>query len=175
VRLTFDERPTRGTAWSADGRSVVYSSGSYHNPRLWRAWFPQPDGRPRPVELLAFAGHGARSPAISRQGRLAFTSYPSDADIQRLELTGSPEEPRAPKPPVTVIGSSRLDHTPRQSPDGSRIAFASDRSGSHQIGYATGTARTRCRWRHSVAHTLRIRSGLQTGIGSRSDRGSRDA
>ena len=36
-----------------------------------------------------------------------------DADIQRLELTGSPADPRAPNPPATVIGSSRLDHTPQ--------------------------------------------------------------
>ena len=56
-----------------------------------------------------------------------------DADIQRLELTGSPEDPRAPNPPATVIGSSRIDHTPQYSPDGSRIAFGSDRSGYHEI------------------------------------------
>ena len=56
-----------------------------------------------------------------------------DADIQRLELTGSPEDPRAPNPPATVIGSSRIDHTPQYSPDGSRIAFGSDRSGFHEI------------------------------------------
>lgn len=31
------------------------------------------------------------------------------------------------------MNSTRLDHTPQYSPDGSRIAFASDRSGSHEI------------------------------------------
>ncbi|HWR49690.1 MAG TPA: protein kinase [Bryobacteraceae bacterium] len=133
VRLTFDDRPTSSPAWSADGRSIVYSSGSFHNPRLWRIWIPQSGTLPKPAELLAFAGHGAGSPAISRQGRLAFMSSPKDADIQRLDLVGSPADPHAPNPPVTVIASSRLDHTPQDSPDGSRIAFASDRSGSHEI------------------------------------------
>jgi serine/threonine protein kinase len=132
VRLTFDGRTTGAPVWMADGRSVVYSSGSSHNPRLWRVRFPQSGERPQAPELLGFAGYGARNPAISRHGRLAFMSAAWDADIQRLELTGSPQDPRAPNPPATVIGSSRLDHTPQQSPDG-RIAFGSDRSGSHEI------------------------------------------
>ena len=111
----------------------MYASGSNHNPRLWRTWLPESGVRPRPPELLAFAGQGARSPTISRQGRLAFTSYRSDSDIQRLELGGVPGNPHALKPPATIIASTRLDHTPQYSPDGSRIAFASDRSGSHEI------------------------------------------
>jgi Tol biopolymer transport system component len=35
--------------------------------------------------------------------------------------------------PKRLISSTRLDHTPRYSPDGKRIAFASDRSGSDEI------------------------------------------
>ena len=37
------------------------------------------------------------------------------------------------KPPTRVVSSTRLDHTPQYSPDGKRIAFASDRSGSYEI------------------------------------------
>ena len=98
MRLTFDDRTTGAPVWTADGRSVVYSSGSSHNPRLWRLRFPQSGGRPQAPELLAFAGYGARTPAISRQGRLAFMSGAWDADIQRLELTGSPAGPACAQP-----------------------------------------------------------------------------
>ena len=47
VRLTFDDRTTGAPVWTADGRSVVYSSGSSHNPRLWRLWLPQSGERPQ--------------------------------------------------------------------------------------------------------------------------------
>ncbi|MEP6539423.1 MAG: protein kinase [Bryobacteraceae bacterium] len=133
VRVTFDGRFTLSPAWTSDGRSVVYASGTFHNPRLWRTWLPQPGMPPKPPELLAFAGWGARTPTISRNGRLAFTTAQKDADIQRLELTDSAVAPHASKPPVTAISSTRIDHTPWYSPDGSRVAFASDRSGNHEI------------------------------------------
>jgi len=89
--------------------------------------------QPKPPELLAFAGWGARTPTISRNGGLAFTTAQKDADIQRLELADSAVAPHASKPPVTAISSTRLDYTPQYSPDGSRVAFASDRSGNHEI------------------------------------------
>src|SRR5947209_15179543 len=65
---------------------------------------------------------GERTPTISRQGQLAFTSVQKDSDIERLELADSAAAPRATGPPETVISSSHLDHTPQYSPDGRRIA-----------------------------------------------------
>jgi Tol biopolymer transport system component len=50
-----------------------------------------------------------------------------DFDIWRLELGGSGRRERLPS------NSTRLEHTPQYSPDGNRIAFASDQSGSHEI------------------------------------------
>lgn len=133
ARITFEGRWTVSPAWTPDSRSLVYVSGIFHNPGLWRTWLPERGGRRDAPELLAFAGWGARTPTISRQGRLAFTSAPKDSDIQRLELAGPASAPRAARAPETAISSTRIDHTPQCSPDGSRIAFASDRSGNHQI------------------------------------------
>src|SRR5437667_12004768 len=85
----------------------------------------------RPDRAVGFAGDGSSASAISRQGRLAFKrAQPTDTDIWRLELSGG--RPIG-KPAVRFISSTRLDHTPAYSPDGRRIAFASNRSGSHQI------------------------------------------
>lgn len=71
-------------------------------------------------------------PAISRQGRLVYARRVWDFDMWRLELGGSGRRERLPS------NSTRLEHTPQYSPDGNRIAFASDRSGSHEIWVCGG-------------------------------------
>lgn len=139
--LTAQDEPFRvsrshseNPEWASDGRSIVFACGSVHNPRLCRVWVPQSGSRtPGTPELLPFAGQGSRTPAISRNGRLAYTFHPVDANIKRLALGGSPADPKVLGPPEPVATSTRLDHTPQYSPDGSRIAFASDRSGNHEI------------------------------------------
>jgi len=77
-----------------------------------------------------FAGEGVRRPTISKQGRLAYSTSTLEANIWRLELNGG--RPSV-KPATKLIASTHLDHTPEYSPDGKRIAFASNRSGSHEI------------------------------------------
>lgn len=84
-------------------------------------------------ERLAFAGEGTSGPAVSRQGRLAYVRGVFDVDIWRLEVSSGQAGPEAVKPPVRLISSTRVDHVPEYSPDGNRIAFASNRSGSHEI------------------------------------------
>ena len=117
-------------AWMPDGRSLIFSSGIVHSPTLFRLRL-LPGWRPGRRERLTFAGESAFSPAVSRQGRLAFGKLPiADADIWRLELSGGRWNG---KPPVRLISSTRHEHTPSYSPDGQRIAFASARSGSYEI------------------------------------------
>ena len=145
VRLTFDDRPTMSPAWSADNRSIIYASGSDHNPRLWRIRPPQSDADRRPPELLAFAGYGTRTPTISHQGRLAFMAYQVDFDIQRIDLTGSPANPHAPNPAVTAIGSSRLDHTPQFHRMAVVLPLRPTVQAATRSGSATGTDRMRYR------------------------------
>ena len=91
------------------------------------------DGRPGKPERLALAGTGVSTPTISRRGRLIYALWVVDVDIWRLDLPAGRAGAVATTPPVRVISSTRLDHTPQYSPDGKRIAFASDRSGSHEI------------------------------------------
>src|SRR5438132_13913975 len=77
---------------------------------------------------------GARRPAwptISLAShRLAFVESFQDANVWRLPLTAVSVEA---KTPTKLIYSTRYDSSAQYSPDGKRIAFRSDRSGSNEI------------------------------------------
>src|SRR5439155_20245114 len=75
-------------------------------------------------------GEDAYYPAVSRIGkRLAFVREVSDTDLWRIDLNGPSGEAKA----AALIRSTRRDAEPRFSPDGKKIAFQSNRSGSLEI------------------------------------------
>ena len=118
-RITREGRHIGGLAWSRDAASVVYSASASWgmNPRLRRVGV----SGTQPPELLELAGLRVTSPSIARTGhRLAFSKSMQDRDIWRCQTDG------VLKP---VLTSSLDDYNPQFSPDGSRIAFQSDRSG----------------------------------------------
>ena len=126
-RLTFNDR-TLGLAWTPDGREIVFSSspGGVSNSSLWR--ISSLGGMP---ELLSGTGGDAISPAISRQGRrLIYSRQTSNLNIWRLELSGLTTIRNR---PARLIASTRWDFYPQIPPDGDRIAFESDRSGSPEV------------------------------------------
>ncbi len=129
-RLTFLNQYTTSPVWTPDGREIVFASGTPHSPTLYKISLSRWEWRPGKPERLAFAGEGARQPAISRQGRLAYRRATLDANIWRMQLNGGLPPSM---PPAKLIASTHLDHTPQYSPDGRRIAFASNRSGSFEI------------------------------------------
>jgi eukaryotic-like serine/threonine-protein kinase len=134
TRITWFNRYSGSPAWMPDGHSILFASGSSHNLTLWRMDVPpvQGDGLGKP-EQVAFGREGSIEPAVSRQGRIAYRQFMFDSDIWRLELRRGKNGPEAVGPPKRLISSTRLDHTARYSPDGKRIAFASDRSGTDEI------------------------------------------
>ena len=117
-------------AWWADGRWILFASGrSLFNRTLWRM-APRVGGqRAGAPERVAFGAEGFNfAPTISRPGRIVYAqNSPLKAHILRLELAGSHEEFDMP------MNSTRLDLVPQYSPDGKRIAFVSNRSGSIEI------------------------------------------
>jgi Tol biopolymer transport system component len=127
--LTLEKNPYN-PAWTPDTRAIVFSAGPQHTPSLWELTLSGPGWRPGKLERLAFAGDGAIEPAISRQNRLAYAVVSLDVDVFRLNLNGG--QP-ALKPPSRLISSTRVDHEARYSPDGRRIAFCSNRSGSLEV------------------------------------------
>ena len=135
-RLTKDLNGILGFAWTADGREIVFASNRRGPFQLWRVAARPADSAgsyPRPV-LVEGARDDARNPTISRNSRLAYQQYRRNFDIQRVEITGPEGTPKhhlgTSKP---LIASTALDAAPSWSPDGKRIAFKSNRSGSLEL------------------------------------------
>jgi eukaryotic-like serine/threonine-protein kinase len=130
VRLINSSADNHSASWSPDGRSIIFGHGSSFNDSLWRLRWPKASAQTAKIERLTFADDGILQPALSRQGRLVYPQISGDVDIWRIGVNGAKS---AGSPPVRLISSTRLDHDMRYSPDGRKIAFASSRSGSHEI------------------------------------------
>jgi Tol biopolymer transport system component/predicted Ser/Thr protein kinase len=106
-----------GLTWHRDGRSLIFAAGPPFMSHLSRAFL---DGHTLP-ERLDVAGSNASQPTTSPQSdRLAFVQMNRNIDILRLHSGGATDR---------LITSSLQDFSPAYSPDGSRIAFTSNRSG----------------------------------------------
>ncbi len=128
-KLLARHNSIQGVTWLPHGREIVFSSGSYaqsHTRRLWR--IAVGGGDPR---LLAGIGENASKPVVAPNGnRLVFERSVFDPNIWRYELEGSSNQPRK------LIASTRAERSVQLSPDGKRIAFFSQRSGSSEIWVA---------------------------------------
>ncbi|HJQ23482.1 MAG TPA: protein kinase [Blastocatellia bacterium] len=126
-RLTFDNAQVKSLAWTSGGREIVFTSsrgGSISN--LWR--IPAAGGR---AERVVGVGQRVFSATVSRQGdTLAYTQSLDDMNIWHLEM---PSPGGRAGPPTKMISSTQWEVGPAYSPDGKRIVFASDRTGSWEL------------------------------------------
>jgi Tol biopolymer transport system component len=116
--------------WSADSRELIYRPGVNTQVPLYRVAVP--DGVPAP---MAWVGADAQSATISGAAkRLVYTRFVRDTNIWRIAVdsaeTGAPVLEQLPS-------SSFRDVFPQYSPDGKRLVFYSNRSGSIQIWTST--------------------------------------
>jgi Tol biopolymer transport system component len=125
-RLTFDDRIVGGLTWTADGREIVFSSNRGGLYTLWSV--SASGGAPEPLSAV---GEDAFQPSTSRQGsRLAYLRRRRNTNVWRTVGPGW----TGPKgPPTKLISSTREQMDQDISPDGRRIAFRSNRSGSFEI------------------------------------------
>jgi Tol biopolymer transport system component len=126
-----------GLSWTPDGSEIVYSVEEPAAGRLWRisALVTSPS-RGVPIADIPTA---ARNPSISRPidgrpARLAFQTIARDVDLQLIDLDARPVNETLGSQPFS--NSTRMEGSARFSPDGSRIAFASLRSGTAEIWVA---------------------------------------
>jgi Tol biopolymer transport system component/DNA-binding winged helix-turn-helix (wHTH) protein len=130
-RLTFEDtvRPgsfTDGLAWTSDGREIVFASNRSGSFQLWQV--PVAGGAPKRIDVYA---QNLSQPTISRHGnRLAWIQTSYDTNIWRMQVPDPAGQLAAPK---LLIASTAYDSNPQYSPDGQRIVFGSDRSGTHEI------------------------------------------
>ena len=118
-RITRQNAIIWALSWSRDGKSVIYSGSRYSGVAfyLWRVGI---DGQ-RPPERLELAGRAAMSLSVAPIGnRLVFSRNLQDNDIWRYHAGGAAG-------PFLV--SSLNEDCPQFSPDGTRIAFESNRGG----------------------------------------------
>ena len=125
-RLSYDRRNVQGLAWTADSKRIVFSSNRGGLFGLWLVSIS--DGAP---EMLIGVGEDAFEPSVSLRGdHLAYVQSRTDTNIWQIE---GPSWKGRRRPPTKLIASSREDVSAAFAPDGKRIAFASDRSGSYEI------------------------------------------
>ncbi len=124
----FRTTTVRDPAWVSnhDLLFMAYPDGVH---RIWRSR----DGKqPEPIVDL---GESVASPTASRNGhRLAYLKNLDDTNIWKLDLEAISSGQA--KPSTQIISSSRMDHRPAVSPDGTKMAFESNRSGFTEIWMA---------------------------------------
>jgi len=131
-RLDLPQPWVESPAWTADGREIVCSAGpQWVGGMLWRVSVSDSE---KPVSLASL-GKTSYQPTISRQGnRLVYVVCTWNSDIWRAEVSGRDRS----RPAVKLIASTRAESNTQYSPDGSRVAFQSDRSGKGEIWVCNG-------------------------------------
>jgi eukaryotic-like serine/threonine-protein kinase len=144
TRLTRDNAVILGSTTYRGNLLVSFTHDGM--PGVWR--IPM---RPSPaIERVSLFADGIRGMTASdRRNLLVYEVQRNDADIWRLDL----EKGGAPQ---VWISSSRRDAEAQYSPDGTRIAFISDRSGSQQLWMASSDGRDPVRLTDRPAFSPRV-------------------
>jgi Tol biopolymer transport system component/serine/threonine protein kinase len=128
-RVTSDRRFVISLTWTADGRSIVFSSNRGGSHTLWRV--AAEGGAP---ERISVRGENASDPVFTRDGtKMAYSQFYVDANIWRIDTAGNPAQ--------RLIFSSQYDSSPQISPNGQHIAFRSSRTGTNEIWIADANGR----------------------------------
>jgi Tol biopolymer transport system component/DNA-binding winged helix-turn-helix (wHTH) protein len=113
-----------GLAWTADGRDIVFGRASWLARSGWLWNVRAQGGEP---ERLQFGQEGTE-PSI-RGNRLVYARQITNLNIWRRKLNSAHLSVTSDK----LLSSTTIESGPQFSPDGSRIAFESTRSGASEV------------------------------------------
>ena len=113
-----------GLAWTPDGRAIVFADAGWPVNSGWLWKVSLRGGEP---ERLQFGQEGVE-PSI-RGNRLVYVRQLANLNIWRRKLSSLLRS----SPPDRFISSTRMESGPQFSPDGSKIAFESTRSGAYEV------------------------------------------
>jgi Tol biopolymer transport system component len=132
VWVTNDAVQDINPVWAPTGEYVYFSSYRGGGINIWRVYVGD-DGTPAglPQQLTIGAGQDVEITLSQVGKRLAFSILRQNADVWRLPV--SPETGMPTGPPGELITTTREDSRGAWSPDGSMIAFNSDRTGEMNI------------------------------------------
>jgi Tol biopolymer transport system component len=122
--LTLLHADIKSPAWTSNGKEIVFSSNHQGLKTLWRVALS--GGDPEPLSIAADDAWLVTTSA--RGNRLAFLRRKVDTNIWEAPVFAAVR-----RQPLKLIASTREDASPAFSPDGQRIAFASNRSGGFEI------------------------------------------
>jgi Tol biopolymer transport system component/DNA-binding winged helix-turn-helix (wHTH) protein len=117
--------------WSYDGRAAIFSSNRSGHGAIFRVALDAPDS----VIPVSQTGSPSWDPAVSRRGyRLAYERLLRSLSIWQIDLSDSGDK----RPYLAVSSTSDTDQGPgpQFSPDGKKLAYMSDRSGTMEIWIA---------------------------------------
>ena len=113
-----------GLAWTSDGRNIVFARAGW----LGKAgWLWKISVRGGEAERLQFGQEGVE-PSI-RGNRLAYARQVMNINIWRRRLDAL----QSSRPSEKFISSTAIESGPQFSPDGTKIAFESTRSGAYEV------------------------------------------
>jgi Tol biopolymer transport system component len=129
-RLTFYNRHLASPVWASDGRSILFTRTELAgNHSIWRIHL----SGARKIEPLPISADSSTALDLSRRGRrLVYTREISNTNVWAVDLPPPKSRSRwssDPKPWMGTVGGGN----PQFSPDGQRVAFQSDSSGTGEI------------------------------------------
>ena len=128
-RMTFENRALTGADWAPDGKSLVFSSSRAGLFSLWR--LPLSGGEP---QLVGGGGSKMKHPSAARaRNAIAYENWNYEVNLWSVPLRGA-----AARPTRVTFAADEWEFDPEFSPDGSRVAYVSTKTGAPEIWTTTG-------------------------------------